>query len=152
MKTIFQIQTARGRPPVLLVKGWAPALSASIVLFLLCFTPRADATEIQQRGLLPEPGPRAAVPVVSAPLRDPFHPGGGRFGSLYPPSVDPGQLNLQAILFDAGESKALISGQVVGKGDQLFDYTVSKIQPGKVSLQRGKNNYYLFLVLSHEMR
>jgi len=132
--------------------GRAGTAAAGCLLFVLSLGAPGNAADTPDGVLAPEPAPAAPGQDERTPIRDPFAPGDGRYGSLYPPSVDPGQLNLQAILYHPGESRALISGHVVGEGDQFFDYTVSSIQPGQVSLKRGKNSYHLFLVLSHESR
>jgi len=119
-----------------------------VLLVVLCCARPAHGSEPSTSGETPE----TSLQAVTLPDRDPFLPGNGGYMGLAPPSVDPGQLDLQAILFDPGRSRALISGQIVSEGDRVFDYTVSKIQPGKVSLRRGENHYYLFLVLSYEKR
>jgi hypothetical protein len=143
---------ATGRLRLIRLRSRAALLGTVTSLLFLCFPSGGNPAETLQAPSAIPAETHNQAPTGSAPVRDPFLPGDGGVGSLYPPSVDPGQLELQAILFHPGDSKALISGQVVGEGDRLFDYTVSTIQPGRVSLQRGKNQYVLFLLLSHEKR
>jgi len=136
--------------------AWKTSVPASItaaaLLILLCLLGTGNATEGIPALSLPHAGIQDPAQTDAVPNRDPFLPGDGGYGTLHPPSVDPGQLDLQAILFHPGQSRALISGHIVSVGDRVFDYTVAEIEPGKVSLQRGKNHYYLFLVLSYENR
>jgi len=83
-------------------------------------------------------------------LRDPFLPDESVRERLSTPSIDMANLRLQAILYHPSSPRALISGQVVGIGDPLYEFVVSEIKRDKVSIKRGTREYDLFLKLSFE--
>lgn len=85
-------------------------------------------------------------------IRDPFLPGESVRGKLYTPSVDVTQLRVQAILYHPGNPKALISGQIVGIGDKLFEYSVAEIRRDRVRIKSGTRIYQLFLKLPFESK
>lgn len=118
---------------------------------LFCFL--AGSGLIAEGKDLPYPTSMISSAVGTNPehgIRDPFQPDESVRGKLHTPSVDPSQLRVQAILYDPGNPKAIISGQVVGLGDRIYEYSVSKISKSKVCIKRGHREYQLFLKLPFE--
>jgi hypothetical protein len=84
------------------------------------------------------------------PVRNPFvlEPGYGI--ARGPGLIDPSEMTLEAIVYNPGRAKAMIRGEIVGVGDQVFEYHVADIGKDFVILERGRRKHLLSLDLPYE--